>query len=83
MKKLNQDSFDVVLKGLRHTNGRCYGTSFTYGTNVYTKHVLTAVIQVSILEERLPAYNNYVYINYEPVPISEKYYVGADYTLIW
>ena len=84
MTKTKFDSFDLTIKGRRNApNGYCGGTTFTYDRDFYYSHVLTATVEVSVTEENYLVKNNMIFIDYTAVPMTDKFFLAADYTLIW
>ena len=83
MKRPRFDSFEIVMKGEANSHGGCIGARFKYQGREFRRHVLVKNLQVSITTETFPVVNDMLIIGFMRIPITNKWFHGNDYTLIW
>ena len=83
MMRSTYASFDVILKGEANSYGGCRGASFKYEGKQFYRHVMEKNIRVSVTEETYFVFKDMLLIPFMKIPISNKWFLGNDFTLIW
>ena len=82
MTSIRHDTFQVNIEGASFVD-HCVAARFLYGNTMYGSHVLRAQVEVNIHEKKYPSYNGMLYVDYDTIPLSQQFYIGSDYTLVW